>query len=64
MKDKVIQWNPLYWPPLGPKISVTIEGGHKPGVLEVLFNGVGTKVSGHYREVATHQGWPLRGVPL
>ena len=31
------------------------------GFYKYYFNAVRTKVSGHYREVATCQGWPLRG---
>ena len=50
-----IQWN--------PSIMATIETedfGHYRGVAtnqgsyKYYFNGVGTKVSGHYREVAMH----------
>ena len=37
------------------------------GFYKYYFNGVETKVSGHYRErgrSSIHQAWPLRGVPL
>ena len=66
MHHDKIQYNPSIMATTGTK-----DFGHCRGVAtnqefyKCYFNAVGTKVSGHYREMATHdQGWSLRGIPL